>query len=275
MEADPKENIWRAEENLKTEAQYLSHFTSSGLLPISSSWRQALWDSRSVIFFQLNACSYSPYVTSSVTKRCVCLLQFLLILAGAFILMSQSCETHDHILLSQIKTPLTWWARSPYLHPQGRGWPSYTPRHWVPFSSPPKLTRTAQKHRSSFAECWLVIAETCLPRRCVTTAARRTTENSFQNFLCCCVLIRCRGYLFVLRSLPSNGSTRYNIMWLCMKYEKVMRRCEASAVDFSIDFEKGISPVHSGDYCHCWTIVGPLLDHCWFIRCLEHCNGNV
>jgi hypothetical protein len=30
----------------------------------------------------------------------------------------------------------TWRARSPYLFLPGTGWPSYAPRHWVPFSSP-------------------------------------------------------------------------------------------------------------------------------------------
>jgi hypothetical protein len=29
----------------------------------------------------------------------------------------------------------TWRARSPYLYAPGTGWPSYTPRHWVPFFS--------------------------------------------------------------------------------------------------------------------------------------------
>jgi hypothetical protein len=29
------------------------------------------------------------------------------------------------------ETPPTWRARFPYLHPPERGWPSYTPRHWV------------------------------------------------------------------------------------------------------------------------------------------------
>jgi hypothetical protein len=33
------------------------------------------------------------------------------------------------------ETPPTWRARSPYLYPPGTGWPSYTPGHWVPFSS--------------------------------------------------------------------------------------------------------------------------------------------
>jgi hypothetical protein len=36
----------------------------------------------------------------------------------------------------RIETPPTWRARFPYLYPPGTGWPSYTPRHWVPFSLP-------------------------------------------------------------------------------------------------------------------------------------------
>jgi hypothetical protein len=39
------------------------------------------------------------------------------------------------------ETHPTWRARSPYLYPPGTGWPSYTPRHWVPFSSPPTSRR--------------------------------------------------------------------------------------------------------------------------------------
>jgi hypothetical protein len=35
----------------------------------------------------------------------------------------------------------TWRVRSPYLYPPGTGWHSYTPRHWVPFSSPPTTHR--------------------------------------------------------------------------------------------------------------------------------------
>jgi hypothetical protein len=33
----------------------------------------------------------------------------------------------------RVETPPTWRARSPYLYPSGIGWPSYTPRYWVPF----------------------------------------------------------------------------------------------------------------------------------------------
>jgi hypothetical protein len=38
-------------------------------------------------------------------------------------------------------TPPTWRTRSQYLYPPGTGLPSYTPRHWVPFSSPPTTRR--------------------------------------------------------------------------------------------------------------------------------------
>jgi hypothetical protein len=43
----------------------------------------------------------------------------------------------------RFETPLTWRARSPYLYPPGTGWPGYTPRHWVPFSSPPTTRRVS------------------------------------------------------------------------------------------------------------------------------------
>jgi hypothetical protein len=53
--------------------------------------------------FQLNTCGYSPYVTSSLTRGWVCRLQLLLVLTSAVIFRSKSRETHDPILLSQIR----------------------------------------------------------------------------------------------------------------------------------------------------------------------------
>jgi hypothetical protein len=41
----------------------------------------------------------------------------------------------------RFETPQTWRARSPYLYLPGTGWPSYTPRDWVPFSPPPTTRR--------------------------------------------------------------------------------------------------------------------------------------
>jgi hypothetical protein len=81
-----------------------SYFTTGGLPPVSSSWRQAPWDSRhSNFFFQLNTWGYSPYVTPSLTRGWVCRLKLLLVLASAVILGSESRGSHDHILLFQIR----------------------------------------------------------------------------------------------------------------------------------------------------------------------------
>jgi hypothetical protein len=41
--------------------------------------------------------------------------------------------------------PPTWRARSPYLYLPGTEWPIYTPRHWVPFSSPLTTRRATVK----------------------------------------------------------------------------------------------------------------------------------
>jgi hypothetical protein len=90
--------------------------------PISFSWRHAPWDSRSVIFSQLNTCGHSPCVTSILTRWWVCRLKLALALASAVIL--------------RLKTLLTWRARPPCLYPPGTGWSDYIPRHWIPFPSP-------------------------------------------------------------------------------------------------------------------------------------------
>jgi hypothetical protein len=58
---------------IRTQSQSQSYFTTGGLPPISSSWRQAPWDTRPE-FFQLNSCGNSPYAASSLTRRWVCLL---------------------------------------------------------------------------------------------------------------------------------------------------------------------------------------------------------
>jgi hypothetical protein len=71
-----------------------------------------------------------------LTRRWVRHLQLLLALASTFILRSEFCRTHDHILLSQIWDSRTWRARSMYLYHLGTLWPSYNPGHWAPFPSP-------------------------------------------------------------------------------------------------------------------------------------------
>jgi hypothetical protein len=95
----------------ESELLYDWRFTASQFVLATSPLRP-----KSRIFiFQLNICGYSPYVTSSLTKGWVCRLQFLLVLASAFILRSETRGSHDHILLTQIRDFQTWRARSQYL----------------------------------------------------------------------------------------------------------------------------------------------------------------
>jgi hypothetical protein len=123
---------------LTSESQSQSYFTTGGLPPMNSFWRQAPWDSRhSNFIFQLNTCGYGPYVTSSLTRGWVCRLQVLLVLASAVILRSESL-----LYCLRFETPPIWRVRSPYLHPPGTGLPGYIPRHWVSLSSLPTTHRS-------------------------------------------------------------------------------------------------------------------------------------
>jgi hypothetical protein len=109
----------------ESELLYSWQFTANQFIFATSPLRLMT----SNFIFQLNTCSYSPYVTSSLMRGWVCHLQLLLVVASTDILRSESRGTHDHILLSQIWDSSNLGARSPYLYPPGTGWPSCTPRH--------------------------------------------------------------------------------------------------------------------------------------------------
>jgi hypothetical protein len=81
---------------------------------------------RSTRIFQLNACGYSPYVTSSLTRGWVFRLELLLVLASAVIIGSES-------------QPVGPFPRIYILQEQGGL--VITPRHWFLFSSPPTTRR--------------------------------------------------------------------------------------------------------------------------------------
>jgi hypothetical protein len=87
---------------------------------------------------QLRVCWYGAL---SLTRGRVLYLQLLLGLASAVILGSESRWTRDRNYCLRYETPPTWRAMSLYLQPPGTGWSGYTPRHWVPFSSPPMARR--------------------------------------------------------------------------------------------------------------------------------------
>jgi hypothetical protein len=125
-------------EKSTAESLYDRQFTTNQfvLAPRSSSPRPL-----TNIFFQLNTCGYSLYVTSSLTKGYM-----------SFTITAGPCQrSHSWIqvprdswpyfTVSDSRLPPTWRARSPYLYPPDTGWPSYTPKHWAPSSSPPTTPR--------------------------------------------------------------------------------------------------------------------------------------
>jgi hypothetical protein len=78
-------------------------------------------------------------------ERRVCRLQLLLVLASAVILRSESRGTRAHILLSQIRDSPNLESQVPvFISPRKRV-AQFTPRHWVPFSSPPTTRRSTME----------------------------------------------------------------------------------------------------------------------------------
>jgi hypothetical protein len=102
------------------QSQSQSYFTTGGLPPITSSWRQFPW----VHDQKLNSWGHSPYVTSFPTREWVCRLQLLVVLASAVILGSESRGTHDHISLSSFNLE----GQVPVFISPRTGWPSYIPQ---------------------------------------------------------------------------------------------------------------------------------------------------
>jgi hypothetical protein len=88
-----------SESEAESELRYDWRFAANQFVLATSPSRLTTSD----FIFQLSACGYSPYVTSTLTRGWVCRLQLLLVLASVVILRSESRETHDHPLLSQIR----------------------------------------------------------------------------------------------------------------------------------------------------------------------------
>jgi hypothetical protein len=70
----PRSALSQLQSQSQNQSQSQSHFTTGGLLPIISSWRQPLETHDQRFFFRINPCGHTPYVTSPLTRRWVCLL---------------------------------------------------------------------------------------------------------------------------------------------------------------------------------------------------------
>jgi hypothetical protein len=119
-----------------------SYFTTDGLPPICWSWRHAPCDSRPAFFFQLNTCFHSTYVKHPLWREDGSVVYNFCwsSLAQSFSVATPAGLVTTFYCLKFV-TPATWRAVSSYLYPPGTSWPSYTPRHWLPLSSPPTTLR--------------------------------------------------------------------------------------------------------------------------------------
>jgi hypothetical protein len=126
-------------------------------------------------------------------------------LASAVILRSESRGTHDNILLSPIRDSSTWRARFPYLYAPGTRWPSYTPRHWVPVSSPPATRRATVEVLEPASTRDLILHHHALP---LVTPRYGLRRNHRFSLLC---LNSCRQNMFVCEAV-----TQWRLPYICL-----------------------------------------------------------
>jgi hypothetical protein len=111
----------------------------------------------------------------------------------------------------RFETHPTWRAKSLYLYPPGIGWPSYTPRHWVPFSSSSTIRRaTVEVFDPASTRAYIWLLPGWYPCYTISWHTPRR-KHRFQQFHYCSAGTRCHGNLFVSWSLSNNESTKYNI----------------------------------------------------------------
>jgi hypothetical protein len=157
-----------------TTAQSQSHIATDGQ-SVSKSWCRAPSGAHGQIFntlWQLRSCFC---VAPSLTRGRVCLLYMLLVLASAVFLRSE-------YLCLRFQTSFCRLLRL-----AGSRWRYSTP--------PPHGLTTARLVSSLY-----------------NALARTAYKTPFPEFLYFCTWTRSRGDLIILRSLPSNRCTRYNIM---------------------------------------------------------------
>jgi hypothetical protein len=118
----------------QSQSQSQNYFRTGSSPPISSSWRQAPWDSRPVILFPNWTLAVIVLMKhplwredGSVVYNCCCSSP-----AQSFTGPSPSVLMTTYQCL-RFETPPNWRARSTYLCSPGTGWPGLTPGTGFPF----------------------------------------------------------------------------------------------------------------------------------------------
>jgi hypothetical protein len=113
-------------------------FATGGLSPISSTWRQASWDSGWIILFSNWTLAVIVLMEHHFWREDRSVVHNCWWASPAQALSGPSPMGLMTIFYClRFESLSTWRARSPFLCPPGTGWSNYIPRHWVPFSSSP------------------------------------------------------------------------------------------------------------------------------------------
>jgi hypothetical protein len=118
----------------------------------------------------------------------------------------------------RFETPQIWGARSPYLYPPWTRWPSYIPRPWISFSSPPTTCRTTEE----VFDLAVTLVFTVSPHlSSLYSLGTDRTENTIASRVVCRLLCK-NGCLFneftaclLCRNLATAASFSYPVTVLC------------------------------------------------------------
>jgi hypothetical protein len=119
---------------LRSQSQSHSYFTTGGLQPISSSWRQAPWDPRPEFLFYNRTLAVFVLMLHPTWRQ-----DGFVVYNCCWSSPAQSFSGPNPARLVTIfyclrfETLPTWRARSLYLYPPGTGWPCYTQGTGFPF----------------------------------------------------------------------------------------------------------------------------------------------
>jgi hypothetical protein len=186
--------------------------------------RQAPRDStQSNFIFQLNTCGHSPYATSSLTRGCVCSLQFCWSSPAQSFSRPSPAGLMTTFYCPRFETPPNWMSRSPYLYPPGTVNPVISPGTGFHFRRLLRLAVIRRRYSDSPPHGRVIGNRIPTPNNCYIPLTRIAQETSLpllhvlslpekqrvhgavplQRLLCC--------RLFT-QILLGNGSTWHNFI---------------------------------------------------------------
>jgi hypothetical protein len=127
----------------------------------------------------------------------------------------------DHLIHSRLVTTLNHSGIAPHFTNHAKSFPArsvFTSTCLVTASN--NGYSSASRLKSSLNSYSLPTVYSCFIVLFITPLHRPSRKHSFQQYIYCCMRIRCRGNVFT-ELLPRNGSTRYNILRYEIKTTKI------------------------------------------------------